>query len=124
MLDFDKLKTPSGHGDTLVVPEPADLPRAVAEGDRLLRGNEGRLGNSTLGEWRRRTRELIAGTDTGPIIVTGHQPAFIHAGVWAKHVVAMRLAQAIGGIAINLVVDNDAPRRTVVQIPRVDGDVV
>jgi len=124
MLDFDKLKTPSEHGDTLVVPEPKVLPRAVAEGDRLLRGNERRLLDSTLGEWRRRTRELIAGTDTDPIIVTGHQPAFIHAGVWAKHVVAMRLAQATGGVAINLVVDNDAPRQTVVQIPRVAGNVV
>jgi hypothetical protein len=120
-LDFTKLKTPSGHGSTLVLPTPVKLPGAVHEGDRLLRDSEVPLLDSTIGEWRRRTRERIVGTNERPILVTGHQPAFVHAGVWAKHVVASRLAQALDGIAVNLVVDNDAPQNTTLGIPRIEG---
>ncbi|UCF34503.1 MAG: hypothetical protein JSV78_04215 [Phycisphaerales bacterium] len=123
-LDFTKLKTPSGHGSTLVLPRPVELPGAVEEGGRLLRDSKVPLLDSTIGEWRRRTRERIAGTDARPILVTGHQPAFVHAGVWAKHVVASRLAQALDGVAVNLVVDNDAPRSTSLEIPRIKGDRV
>jgi hypothetical protein len=123
-LDFTKLKTPSGHGSTLVLPRPVELPAAVQEGDRLLRNSDVPLLDSTIGEWRRRTRERVAGTDERPILVTGHQPTFMHAGVWAKHVVASRLAQALDGVAVNLVVDNDAPHSTTIEIPRMRGDRV
>lgn len=67
---------------------------------------------------RRRLRRRITPNPDSPIIATGHQPDFIHAGVWAKHVVAQRLAQATGGVAVNLVVDHDAPVRLAFDCPR------
>ncbi|MHC4236463.1 MAG: hypothetical protein ACYSUQ_15200, partial [Planctomycetota bacterium] len=38
-------------------------------------------------------------------------------GVWAKHVVATRLADAAGGVAVNLMVDSDAPKATFLRVP-------
>jgi hypothetical protein len=62
----------------------------------------------------------VVGCDDRPIIVTGHQPAFIHPGVWAKHIMSMRLAHALNGVALNLVVDNDAPQGTTRAVPTVE----
>ncbi|MBU0716917.1 MAG: hypothetical protein KJ749_01605 [Planctomycetes bacterium] len=117
MLDFAKLQTPTNDGDVLIAPDAGDWIPAV-------RANESSLNHATvkvlgrpLSYWRRRTREAVVGNPDQPIIVTGHQPGLIHPGVWAKHVMAHRLASAIGGVAVNLVVDSDAPRQTTIEVP-------
>lgn len=124
MLDFSKLITPARHGEVLVLPAPSECVAAVEANARALRGAKTPLLGSTLSEWRRRTREAIVGSNDRPIIVTGHQPAFIHPGVWAKHIVSMRLADALGGIALNLVVDQDAPLAAMLAVPAVEGSRV
>lgn len=124
MLDFSKLITPAGHGTVLVLPAPSKCAAVVQANARALRGAMTPLLGSTLGEWRRRTREAVVGSDDRPIIVTGHQPAFIHPGVWAKHIVSMRLAKALGGIALNLIVDQDAPQGATTAVPAVEGSRV
>lgn len=124
MLDFSKLIAPVRHGEVLVLPTPRDYAAAALANARALRVAATPLLNSTLGDWRRRTREAVVGCDNRPIIVTGHQPAFIHPGVWAKHIVSMRLADALDGIAINLIVDSDAPRGAALTIPVVQGSRV
>jgi hypothetical protein len=120
MLDFARLKTPPKHGGVLVMPDPPDCVAAVRENAARLRDADALVLGRTLGEWRRETRKRIAERDDQPIIVIGHQPEFIHAGVWAKHVVADRLARVLGGKAINLVVDNDSPKGAALRIPVVD----
>lgn len=120
MLDFARLKTPPQHGDVLVMPDPPDCVAAVMENAARLRDADAPVLGRTLGECRLETRKRIAGRDDQPIIVIGHQPEFIHPGVWAKHVVADRLARALGGKAINLVVDNDSPKSAVLRIPVAD----
>ncbi|MFQ5414176.1 MAG: hypothetical protein ACE5E6_06925 [Phycisphaerae bacterium] len=117
MLDFRRINTPSRHGDTLVLPEPRGLVAAVRANGQALGRCDVPLLDETLAAWRRRTREQVAGTDDAPVIVVGHQPAFIHPGVWAKHIVAVRLAEALGGVAVNLIVDCDAPKTTTVAVP-------
>ena len=104
----------------LVLPAPSDCVAAVLANAQALRSAKAPLLDSTLADWRRRTREAVVGSDDRPIIVTGHQPAFIHPGVWAKHIVSMRLAHALGGVALNLVVDNDAPQGTTLAVPAVE----
>lgn len=121
MLDFSKLITPARHGEVLVLPTPAECAAAVQANARALREANTPLLDSTLNDWRRRTREAVVGCDDRPIIVTGHQPAFIHPGVWAKHIVSMRLADALGGIALNLVVDSDAPQSATLVVPTMIG---
>ena len=125
MFDFAKLKTPPNHGDILIVPDPVDFRVALEANTASLERADRTILGLPLCEWRRRTRQRIVGRQDAPVIVTGHQPAFVHAGVWAKHVVATRCAAALGGSAINLVVDNDAPKSSAVVIPTViDGAVV
>jgi len=120
-LDFDKLRTPPSHGDTLVMPAPGRWLAAARENHESLAAAKTPLLDSTLGAWRRRTRERLVGRDDSLVFVTGHQPDFIHPGVWAKHAVAMRAARAALGVALNLVVDSDAPKRTALTVPMFDG---
>lgn len=111
-LGFSELKTPPGHGDVLVAPGPPGWIPAARANHKALQDAETPLLKSTLGEWRRRTREAITGSADRLIVVTGHQPAFIHPGVWAKHIAAARFAEATSGLAVNLVVDSDVPKST------------
>jgi len=53
----------------------------------------------------------------GPLIITGHQPELVHPGVWLKNFAAGQLAQEVGGIAINLVIDNDLCRSPSLRVP-------
>ena len=45
-----------------------------------------------------------------PLIVSGHQPALFHPGVWAKNFFIDRVAKALNGHAIQVVIDNDVFR--------------
>jgi hypothetical protein len=54
---------------------------------------------------------------TGPLIVTGHQPELFHAGVWAKNFAAAGLARKTRGLALNLIVDNDTVAGTRMRVP-------
>ncbi len=56
-------------------------------------------------------------TTTGPIVLTGHQPELIHAGVWLKNFAASHLASHAGGTAINLIINNDLCRSPSIRVP-------
>jgi len=58
-----------------------------------------------------------------PLVVTGHQPELFHPGVWIKNFAAGAIAGAQGGIGLNLIVDDDIPKSSSVQVPQVDGGV-
>jgi hypothetical protein len=55
-----------------------------------------------------------------PLIVTGHQPELFHPGVWIKNFVTASIADAIGGIGLNLIVDNDIPKSSSLVVPAID----
>ncbi len=117
MLQFSRLATPPNHGDTLVEPAAGLHPKLIASNRRLLADSSARFAGIDLQTLRHRIRSELVVDPDAPLIVTGHQPEFIHPGVWAKHVVAVRLADATGGTAINLVADNDAPKETGLAVP-------
>jgi hypothetical protein len=52
-----------------------------------------------------------------PLIVTGHQPELFHPGVWIKNFAAGAIAHSRQGTALNLIVDNDIPKSTSIQVP-------
>ncbi|MHB1559285.1 MAG: hypothetical protein ACYC61_17685 [Isosphaeraceae bacterium] len=52
-----------------------------------------------------------------PLIVTGHQPELFHPGVWVKNFAASALARSAGGVALNLIVDNDIPKDAAIRVP-------
>jgi len=53
----------------------------------------------------------------GPLVVTGHQPAFYHPGVWFKNFLTQWLARQVPGLGLNLVVDNDEARKPGLDLP-------
>ncbi len=124
MLDFSKLKTPTGHGQVLVVPEPAGMVEAARANNAALRAADVPLLDSTLSACRRQARETLVGSDDALVVVTGHGPTFIHPGVWAKHIVAARFATAVKGVALNLVVDSDTPKGTTLPVPSISQGAV
>ena len=57
-------------------------------------------------------------------IVTGHQCEFFHAGVFAKLIAAVQLAERAGGTAFFLAVDSDLPKATQLVVPYVEDGFV
>ena len=50
-------------------------------------------------------------------IIGGHQPELFHPGVWVKNAVVSGLATQLGGVGLNLVVDNDVCTGSSVRMP-------
>ncbi len=117
MLDFAKIKTPPNDGDVLVEPAADHLAHLAESNHALLDTYDFPVLDQNIRDLRQALRRQLCSTCTGPIILTGHQPDFIHAGVWAKHIVASQLAHAFSGKAVNLVVDSDALHDTVLNVP-------
>jgi hypothetical protein len=59
-----------------------------------------------------------------PLVITGHQPELFHPGVWVKNFVTAAVAKASGGVGLNLIVDNDIPKTSAIQVPRVARGLV
>lgn len=55
-------------------------------------------------------------------IVTGHQPALFHPGVWVKNFAVSALARREQGVSLNLIVDNDIASPPVLVLPTQRGD--
>ncbi len=53
----------------------------------------------------------------GPLIVAGHQPGMFHPGVWCKNFLISALARALGGAAINLVINTDTLKTPSLRVP-------
>lgn len=123
MLHYDQLTAPIRHGGVLVAPPPLELARLVRTNASLLGEAAVNIGTRSLSEWRRATRQKLLPdvAKDAPVIMVGHQPGLIHAGVWAKNVVAHRLAAALSGVALHLSVDSDAPRDLMLRVPVEDG---
>lgn len=120
MIDFARVTTPRGDGEVLLLPALAEWTRLVEMNQARLAGWKLRVLDLDLSEVRRRARKLLHLDASQPLIVTGHQPEFIHAGIWAKHVAAAEIARRTGGTALNLIVDHDVPRGIDLRIPRFD----
>ncbi len=56
-----------------------------------------------------------------PVVATGHQPVWHHCGIWMKTVACSRLAQAVRGTAVQVVLDHDVCHPTMA-IPQVRPD--
>ncbi len=134
MIDRRILVAPREHGALLVAPAIGDLLGALRGACSSIDG--ARVLGTAVGEWRRSLRERL--DLAGPIVATGHQTEFFHAGVFAKNMMAGELARRSGGTAVFLGVDSDlpktlslsvaqrtpaGPRRVAVEIPALRGDV-
>ena len=123
---------PRQDRDVLIVPDARELPQLVRENARAIGAYRVSLAGRPLVELREAARREIMSAATEytaslgvpapawrgePIVETGHQPEFYHPGVWAKNHLCAKLAEAVGGIGLNLVVDNDVPREEELTFP-------
>ena len=118
MIRYERLVTPPEHLDVLVEPAGerilAALTRQPAGLDRVL------ILDRPLSEWRADLRGRLG--FIGPVIVTGHQTEFFHAGVFAKNIAADALATRAGGTAVFLAVDSDLPKTQQLAVPEITTD--
>ena len=133
MGDYVRLRAPSKHGQILEMPElsvgtellesnlklGAQLPpeldaiRALARSELpqlAFRYSSGYLDACWLAE--------INLAAENPIVMSGHQPSLFHPGVWFKNFALSGLANQVGGLGINLIVDNALCGSSNVQVPK------
>jgi hypothetical protein len=121
MLNFRALRTPPSDGDLLIEPASHHLRASIEANRRQAPDWSGTLCGRTWAELRREARASLGVDPDRPIVLVGHQPEFMHAGVWAKTIAAQRFAEPVGGAAVNLVVDNDAPKSFDLRVPTASG---
>ncbi|MCB9857868.1 MAG: hypothetical protein H6818_19470 [Phycisphaerales bacterium] len=102
---IDALAAPPHSGDILIEPS-ADRLIAAARANRALRQSyRFNLLDRPADAWLAdRTRD-----DAPLVVMSGHQPEFIHPGVWIKHVFGHYLARRLNGALQFLIVDSDVP---------------
>ena len=111
---IDSLTAPSEDGGLLIWPDAPQLPAVFEQNQKLRRSFDFRLLGCNA-------QELIVPSLEERIIATGHQPGFLHPGVWIKNVAASTLASRLGGVATFLVVDNDALQQSALRWPEKDN---
>lgn len=111
---IDGLAAPE-HDGTILIEPAADTLEPLIERNRKL------IQSYAFEVCGRAAADFFA-PDHGPVIMSGHQPDFLHPGVWVKNVVGAGLAAKVGGRADFLVVDNDAPHEVSFQSPDIDGE--
>lgn len=108
---IDALAAPPNDGELLIWPGDRELEAVAASNHRLRRAYRFPVLGQPV------DRLLRSELQAGPVIMTGHQPAFIHPGVWVKNVAVSKLAAALGAKAKFIVVDSDAVGRLALRWP-------
>lgn len=116
-------RAPTANGAVLAEPHFDALPALVNANRERLDRTDVRLAGYTLKEFRELTKQEYLGEDElfRTVIVTGHQPEFSHPGVWVKNFAVVGLAKKLGGMPLNLVVDNDTLKSTALRFPAFRG---
>jgi len=120
-MAFDRLVTPGEHLGVLVEPDGAALP-AMIRGAASRETAATPILDATVGALRGRLRQRLGLRP--PVITTGHQPEFSHAGVFAKTIALEALVRAVGGTGVFLVVDSDVPKAGHLAVPWADAHEV
>jgi hypothetical protein len=119
-----RFRAPTANGAVLADPPFDALPALVEANQRLLNRAHILIDGVPLDEFRAEARREVlnrAGAgpirDAEPLVVTGHQPELSHPGVWVKNFALNALARRLGGVPLNLIVDNDTLKSTTLRFP-------
>ena len=110
MIDYDRLKAPRDQFGVLLEPPVTTLSSAA---DKL---GQTPILDRTVADLRSGLRARLQ--LQSPVIVSGHQTEFFHAGVFAKNIAVERLSKAHGGSALFLTVDSDQLRHSELIVPQ------
>lgn len=129
-LTHRRLRAPTADGFALIDP-PLSQAVALIERNRAI-GAQFDLNGGFAADFRAAARIMVLSaaspSQEGPIqgylnkpwVLAGHQPEVFHPGVWLKNFVLSSVAQAVSGIGINLVIDNDTIRTSCIRVPAGD----
>ena len=123
-----RFRAPTANRAILADPPFDRILELVERNRKLLARADVRVGGLPLTEFRKLARDEVftlaspgaaaPGLST-PLLIAGHQPELAHPGVWVKNFALNGLAKKLGGVPLNLIVDNDtmksatlSPRRT------------
>jgi hypothetical protein len=126
------LHVPAEDGSILAAPPLSEVGDLLASANERLRRDDIFIQGEPLLQCRHHARsevlaaarsyladagEPIPNLDGEFILMAGHQPELFHPGVWLKNFVLHRLAGSHRGIAVNLLVDNDAVKSNSLAVP-------
>lgn len=126
---YRRYRAPQENHAALVEPAIAELPAMVASNSKernlvgLLATIAGEARRDLVEKAYRFTRSFcevpLPGPDAAsqPLIVSGHQPELFHPGVWFKNFTLDRLAKAVDGIGVHLLIDSDLCRAVSLSTP-------
>ncbi|MBW7905950.1 MAG: hypothetical protein LC135_10810 [Phycisphaerae bacterium] len=111
-IAYERLATPRRSLGILIEPHPHELLAALRDAAAPQAAVLGRPARA----WRAELRQALG--LGGPLVVTGHQAEFFHAGVFAKNIAADILAERAGApAALFLLVDSDTPKTAHLALP-------
>lgn len=116
LIRYEQLVAPRAHLGVLLEPDAGRV-RAALRGYPAAALERVPVLDASLALLRARLRQRLE--LEGPVVVTGHQVEFFHAGVLAKSPAAAALADALGGPAVFLAVDSDLPKSPRLVVPQV-----
>lgn len=122
IIAHNRLTAPAEHLGLLIEPSPAILLGGLLDPAAETRWDKVEILDSNVSKLRESLRRRLK--LEAPIIATGHQCEFFHAGVFAKIIATQKLAERAGGSACFLAVDSDVPKSALLAAPRVEDNLV
>ncbi len=123
-FDATSLKIPNAHGARLILPPYRQWPALLSENCSRAKPHGFTIAGIPVVEYRDMVRASCGASPNQPIVATGHQPDFIHCGVWAKSVMAQRLVRDTSAQGIQFWIDYDQIKQSHLTVPHVVGDHV
>ncbi|HYT87872.1 MAG TPA: hypothetical protein VEL76_04065 [Gemmataceae bacterium] len=133
----DRLRAPREDREVVAEPSLGQVPTLLDDNRRLLAQAGVHLLGRPLDELRREARasalhaarayfttagEPLPDAATDSLLLAGHQPELFHPGVWVKNFALNGLARRHSATPLNLVVDNDTARTTLLRVPSPQHD--
>lgn len=132
MLIAPRLQAPQQDGAVLAEPPLSNLGESLRENRQLLaelgtgpferpwaelRAQARRSAVAAAVDYLTENGEPVPAVDSSSLLIAGHQPELFHPGVWLKNSALSGLARLHGTASLNLVVDNDTVKPTVLRLP-------
>ncbi len=118
MSALRRFRAPTTDRGLLAEPALSQLPALIESNRATLNTARQTFGGFPLQKFREQFRKELDLPDSAtPLIVSGHQPELSHPGVWVKNFALCGIARQVGGVGLNLIVDNDTLKSPSIIVP-------
>lgn len=115
------MRIPTGNGEAIVEPSLDVWPELLAVNQKQFAS----CSLPELGNWRRATRKYLnfqfGILADQPLIITGHQPQWIHPGIWIRYFLLQEASRRWGWQIATFQVDSDVAEDPAFNLPFFDG---